>query len=174
MNVIIMGPAGSGKTTQARLLAEELGVPHLSAGELLHFQSQGESDLDRRIKKTMAAGKLLPDDVAGGLVAQHLKSKAYRQGFVLDGFPRNLNQAENFKIKVDKLVYLRVSREENTKRLLKRGRPDDTGEIIAKRLDIYYQETEPVLAYYKKRGVLVEVDGERSIEEIAGDILGKI
>lgn len=174
MNIIVIGPQGSGKSTQAELLAEELGVPHIEVGELLHYASQEDSPRGQEIKKAMNAGVLVDDRLVVEAVEERLKVKQYQKGFVLDGSPRDLWQAEHFKIKFDRVFYLDVSDEVNIKRLIKRGRKDDTPELIKKRLEIYHRQTEPVLDHYRQMGILEEVDGERSIEEIHQDILERV
>jgi len=173
MNIVVMGPPGSGKSTQAELLAEDLGIPHLEAGNLFYYLSQEDSLRGREIKKIMEAGGLLDDQLVLKSVEEHLKNKQYRKGFVLDGTPRNLWQAEHFKTKLDKVFYLDVSDKENMKRLVKRGRKDDAPKVIKKRLKVYHQDTEPMLDYYRKKGILEEVDGERPIEVIHEDIVSK-
>lgn len=174
MNIVVMGPVGSGKSTQAELLAEEEGVPLLKVGDLLFFKSKEDTPLGKTIKKNMEAGEIVEDEVTNQIVKEHLKNKSYKNGFVLDGFPRTLKQAEMLKVLIDNVFYLAVSDEENTRRLLARGRKDDTPNLVAKRLAIYHQETEPVLDYYRQQGILEEVDGEKSIEEIHQDIMGRL
>lgn len=172
MNVIILGPVGSGKTTQARFLADFLGVPLLNAGDLLFFASQEDTDEARNIKKSMETGDLVDSNVMHKLLQDHLCQVEHKNGTLLDGHPRTLSEAEELdKIwQVDKVVYIKISDEEAIKRLTARGRGDDTPEIIKKRLEIYHKETEPVLEYYKQKGLLEEINGERTIEEISADI----
>lgn len=174
MKIIVMGPQGSGKSTQADLLAEVLGLPCLEMGDLLHFISQEETERGRKIKKAMEAGVLVGDETILKVVEEHLQMPAYKKGYVLDGFPRNLETAKEFNQKINQVFYLKVSDKENIKRLVKRGRKDDTPELIKKRLKIYHQETEPVLDYYRQKGILEEVDGERPIEMIHQDIVGRL
>lgn len=169
-----MGPPGSGKSTQAELLADQLGVPHLQTGDLLYFLSQEDTHRGREIKKLMEAGDLVDDQLVLEAVEEHLKGEAYKKGFVLDGTPRSLWQAEHLKVRFDKVFYLDVSDEENIKRLVKRGRKDDTPEVIKKRLKAYHQDTEPMLSYYRKIGILEEVDGERPIKAILDEIMARL
>ncbi|PJE69945.1 adenylate kinase [Candidatus Shapirobacteria bacterium CG10_big_fil_rev_8_21_14_0_10_48_15] len=174
MNIIMMGPQGSGKSTQAELLAEQLGMAHLEAGELLHYLSQVATPQGRAIKKIMASGQLVGDELMVKIIKQRLAEPQYQNGFVLDGFPRVLSQARQFDAKIERVFYLQVSDQEGVKRLLKRKRADDTAATIQKRLLLYHQETEPVLDFYRSRGVLTTVDGERSVEAIHQDILKRI
>jgi len=174
MNYIVMGPQGSGKTTQARLLAQDLELPHFNVGDFLYYLSLEKSSVGRRIKKAMRGGLLVDEDLVLKLVTSQLQKEQYQKGFVLDGFPRRLSSAERFEVKINEVFYLRVSDEVNIKRLVKRGREDDTPVLIRKRLAIYHQQTEPVLAYYRRQGILAEIDGERPIEIIHQDIMKRI
>ncbi len=173
-NLIVLGPPGSGKSTQAKLLADSLGIPWLEAGNLLYFLSQEDSGKGRAIKEAMVSGKLVADNLTVEAMIKQLTSTNYKEGVVIDGFPRSLGQAQMFKLPINKVFYIEVSDKENTKRLLKRGRSDDTLETIRKRLAIYHQETEAVLDFYAHQGILIKVDGERAIELIHEDILKKL
>lgn len=172
MNVLILGPVGSGKTTQARFLADFLGVPLLNAGDLLFFASQEDSEQAKKIKNAMEKGELVDSQVMHKLLEEHLKQDEHEKGTLLDGHPRTLGEAEELdKIwKVDKVVYIKISDQEAVKRLTARGRGDDTPEIIQRRLEIYHKETEPVLEYYRQKGILEEIDGEREVGQVAADI----
>ena len=174
MSLIVMGPQGSGKTTQAELLAKKLNLPHLQTGELYRRVAKEKSPLGRKVKELLGKGHLVPDKEHNELLEREVKKPLYKNGFVLDGSPRTLSQAKSQPFKVDKIFYLDVSDEENTKRLLRRGRKDDTPELIAERLRIYHRETEPVLKYFRQQGILKEVDGERPIEVIHQDIMNRL
>lgn len=169
-----MGPPGSGKSTQAKLLAEFLSVPCLEAGGLLYYLSQENSERGRKIKEAIEAGSLVEGRLMVDIISEQLKSPSYKNGAVIDGFPRSLSQARDFQFPIDKTIYVGVSDEENIKRLLKRGRKDDTPKLIKKRLEIYHHQTEPVLEFYRQKGILLAVDGERPIEEIHQDILEQL
>lgn len=170
MNVLILGPVGSGKSTQAGHLAQHLGVPHLSVGDLLYYASQSDSAQAQAIKEKMEKGELVDHDTVVALVEEHLKQNEHLVGTVIDGFPRNIEEAEKFSLPLDKVIYLKVGDLETEKRLLARGRTDDTQDVIKRRIEIYHQETEPVLEYYRGKGILEDIDGEREIEVIAADI----
>lgn len=174
MNIVVMGPAGSGKTTQAQLLADYLGVPHLNVGDLLYFYAKEESETGKRVKEAMESGELVEDDLTLRLVEEHLGQLEHKNGTVVDGFPRSLSQAEKLSISVDLVFYLRVSDDVTKERLLKRGRSDDTQDLINKRLEVYHRETEPILEYYRKNGVLACVDGEKDIQSIFQEIQQKL
>lgn len=171
MKLLIVGPPGSGKSTQAELLEKELGLPHLSTGELFHYLSLEKTPRGQQIKEIMESGKLVDDKLTLKIVEERLRDKQYQRGFILDGTPRSLWQAQNFKIEFDRVFSLEVSDQETIGRLTKRGRGDtDKPAVIEKRLAVYHRETEPMLDYYRQLGILTAVDGERSIETIFKDL----
>lgn len=159
-----MGPQGSGKSTQAALLAQKLTIPHVSTGDIYRAISQEDTDLGHKVKGMLDRGELIDDETTFRVVDRHLG--AIQGGFIIDGFPRTLVQAQREAFLVDKVIYLKLSDEEATKRLLARGRADDTPELIAERLKLYHQLTEPILSYYRQQNKLAEVDGTASIEEV--------
>ena len=173
MNIIVMGPQGSGKSTQADLLAKKLNLPHLQIGELGRRLIKQKTALGKKIEGFWVKGALAPDDLLMEILKLEINKEEFKGGFVLDGMPRTINQAKILSFKIDKVFYLKVSDKINVERLMKRGREDDTKDLIKKRLGFYHQETEPVLDYYRKMGILEEVDGERSIEMIFEDIAGR-
>jgi adenylate kinase len=175
MNILILGPQGSGKSTQAQLLALDLGLPYIAMGEILRTISLlKDSPTARIVKQKLEQGKLIPLDLASSIINKRLEQKDCQKGFVLDGFPRNRKQLTPLKIKFDKVFYIKVSDKEGIRRLLARGRQDDTPEIIAERLRIYHGETEALLETFRKDKILEEIEGERSAEEIHQDILERV
>jgi len=183
MNLIILGPQGSGKGTQSKLLAEKLSLKHISTGDLLRNAAKPKTKKAKIIKSLLSKGTLIPFETTLDVLEPVLKTTT--QGFILDGMPRDLRQAEHLdwflkKIdqSIDKVIYISLSKESTFTRLNKRaeieGRSDDTEEAIKKRLDIYEKETVPVIEFYKKQGSLIEIDGEPDVETIHKNILEKL
>ncbi len=164
MNIIVMGPPGSGKTTQAKLLAKKLDVPNISTGDIYRVVAKENSELGRKVKAVMDSGELLDDQTTFQIIDRHLGE--IKGGFVIDGFPRTLIQAQRNVFAVDKVFYLRLDDGQAVKRLLLRQRNDDTSEIISERLRLYHQDTEPILNYYRTQDKLVETDGGKTVEEV--------
>lgn len=177
MKIILIGIQGAGKSTQGNLLHDKLKTPYLSTGHIFREMAKEKTPLGRYIKEIMNAGFLIPDERTVEIVTEYLKKPEYKNGYILDGFPRTLEQVKMFKNGVDKVVYLNVSDKEALWRLSYRngeGREDETLAAIRKRIELFHQLTKPVLDFYRGRGILVEVDGEKLIEEIHKEILGKI
>lgn len=177
MRIVLIGIQGSGKSTQGNLLAEKLSLPYLSTGHIFRVLAAEKSRLGRYIKEVMNAGYLIPDRKTLSIVSDYLKRSEYKNGYILDGFPRTINQAKSFKEVLDKVFYLKVSDKEALWRLAFRNgenggnREDDTLAAIKKRIDLFHRFTEPVLDYYREKGVLAQVDGEQTIKEIHREIL---
>ncbi len=178
MKIILMGIQGSGKSTQGNLLSEKLGIPYLSTGHIFRLLAQEKTNLGRYIKETMNAGYLIPDRKTVKIVNDYLVRDEYKKGYILDGFPRTLFQIKSFKEPIDKVFYIKVSDSEALKRLsLRNGeqaREDDTEKAIQKRIDLFHRFTEPVLTYYRQKGLLLEINGERTVEEIHREIMSRI
>jgi len=177
MKIVLIGIQGAGKSTQGNLLSEKLGVPYLSTGHIFRELSKEKTKLGRYVKEVMNAGYLIPDRKTVYIVAEYLKRSEYKDGYIIDGFPRTLSQVEFFKDGADKVIYLKVSDGQALKRLSFRngeGREDENPKAVAKRIESFHKFTEPVLDYYRGKGMLIEVDGEKTIEEIYKEILKKI
>lgn len=159
----MLAPPGGGKGTQGVRLARELGVAHISSGDVLRFEVATGTELGREVQTHMAAGRLAPDELVTRAVLPALQG---RNGYVLDGYPRKLSQAEGLDF--DAVVFLNVPEEVVKRRLLARGREDDTPEAIDERLREYGHDTKPLVEHY--RDVLVEVDGDRPEDEIAAEL----
>ena len=183
MNIILFGPPGAGKGTQAKLLQDKYSIPHLSTGDIFRAAIKNETPLGVKVKAILDEGHLVPDETVVDLVADELKKTKYDDGFILDGFPRTVPQAEAFdKIAenqnkaVDGFVVLTVPEKELISRILSRGqgRTDDTEERIKTRLQVYHKETEPVKNHYASKGVVKEIDGIGTIEEIFNRIVSAL
>jgi adenylate kinase len=174
-----VGPPGAGKGTQASALSEKLGVPHISTGDLFRAHIANETELCRQVKQYLDDGKLVPDDVTNQMVVERLAQSDTANGFLLDGFPRNIGQADvlakelaDSDQKLDAVVQLQVDEEVVVKRLMARGRADDNEDVIRHRQHVYRSETAPLLDYY--RDVLVTVDGVGEIDEITERVLAAL
>jgi adenylate kinase len=177
LRIVLIGIQGAGKSTQGNLLSKKLGIPYLSTGHIFRNLAKEKTKLGRYIKEVMNAGYLVPDKKTLSIVKDYLQRDEYKNGYILDGFPRTLAQVEAFDEPIDKVIYLKVSDREALWRLSYRNgevREDETLGAIRRRIELFHKVTEPVIDYYKKKGILVEIDGEREIEEINKDILEKL
>lgn len=179
MKIIIVGIQGAGKSTQGNLLKEKLNIPYLSTGHIFREIAKERTPLGRYIKETMNAGYLIPDSKTLEIVSEYLSREEYNDGYILDGFPRTVKQAESFKNGIDKVIYLEVSDKEALWRLSFRGedgtaREDDTLAAIRKRIELFHKFTNPVLDFYKKKRKLVTIDGEQEIEKIHKQIMHEL
>ncbi len=174
MNIIFLGPQGSGKTTQAKMLAEHLGLPYIEMGQLFRDRANEDSEVAKQIKSALNSGELVPDEIAVKALHEKLARQANRAGFVLDGYPRNQAQMEGLTTTIDKVFYVKVPDEESISRLLKRGRADDTEEALKRRLQIYHEKTEPLLSQFRTKNLLVEIDGQPAVEDVNRTILEKM
>ncbi len=176
--LLLLGPPGAGKGTQARLLSERLGIPQISTGDMLRAAVAAGSEVGRQARSFMDAGKLVPDEVVIGVAEQRLGLADAKGGFILDGFPRTAAQAEaldrmlpRLGCRLERCVALTVNGAELVERLLKRakleGRSDDNEQTIRTRMQVYQDSTAPLVAYYRAGGVLVEVNGLGSVDEVA-------
>jgi adenylate kinase len=176
MKVVLMGIQGAGKSTQGNLLADKYDMAYLSSGHIFRTMSQEKTPIGRYIKETINAGALVPDDKTLEIVEEYLTRPEYQKGYLLDGFPRTVPQAEAFKNGLTAVVYLKVSDKEALWRIAGRmmaadqARADETLPAIKKRIDSFHEHTEPVIEYYRSKGLLVEVDGEQEVHEIFAQI----
>ena len=163
----MLAPPGGGKGTQGMRLARELGVRHISSGDVLRQAVADDTELGREVKAHMAAGRLAPDELVTRAVRPVIEKL---DGYILDGYPRTLAQADGLEF--DAVVYLKVPDDEVMKRLHARGREDDKPAVITERLREYEDDTEPLIDHY--RAVLVEVDGNRAADEIAAELKARV
>ena len=210
MKVVLLGPPGAGKGTQAARIAEYLKVPSAASGDLFRDHQKRDTELGRLARSYMQRGVLVPDEVTIGMVSEWIETEAGEGGFLLDGFPRTLGQAEALDEALantdglDRVLYIRVSNDELVRRLTGRlvcrgcgatfhrvsnpppangacgecegelyEREDDRPEAVGKRLEVYFSETAPLIDYYGEAGILREVDGEQSIEDVGRELVEK-
>jgi adenylate kinase len=181
VNLLVLGPQGAGKGTQAARIGAEHGIPHISTGDMFRDAIGEGTELGQKVKPILESGQLVPDEITVSLIRERLGRADAGDGFVLDGFPRNLAQAEALDDMLaeigrglDAILFFDVPDRVGMERALQRAqieeRTDDTREVIAKRLEIYHRETEPIVEHYRATGKLVPVHAERSIEEVAREI----
>jgi adenylate kinase len=173
MKIVIIGIQGAGKSTQGNLISAKLKIPYLSSGHIFRQMSTEKTPTGRWLKETINAGALVPDDMTLKIVLEYLKRPEYHRGYILDGFPRTVAQAEVFNGGVDKIVFLKVSDKEALWRLSGRldNREDETLAAIRKRIEMFHKWTLPVLKYYKKQHKLATINGEQEVEQVFQDIM---
>jgi adenylate kinase len=181
VNLLVLGPQGSGKGTQASRLAEEREIPHVSTGDMFRAAIAAGTPLGRRVEPILASGELVPDELTVELIRERLSEPDATRGFVLDGFPRNLAQAEALDAMLtgigrdlDLVLFFDLDQVTSTERLRRRaeieGRDDDTPDAIARRLELYHEQTAPLVELYRASGRLVTIRAERTIDEVANEI----
>jgi adenylate kinase len=177
--MVLLGPPGAGKGTQAQVLAERLGIPAISTGEMLRAAVLEGSELGRKVQGIMTSGALVDDATMAEVVRGRLAKADACKGFLLDGYPRTLPQAETLEAilreegcDLDGVLLVDVPEDELVRRALARRREDDKEEVIRERLRVYREKTAPLIGYYRKRGLLREIDGDRPIEEVTAGMLG--
>lgn len=212
MKIILMGPPGAGKGTQAEVLVKKLDIPHISTGDMFRAAIKNQTPLGVKAKEYMDAGQLVPDEVTIGIVEERLGQDDCQKGFLLDGFPRTVTQADaldeiltEMEVKLDGVINIEVDQEKLIARLtgrrvcrqcgatfhvlfnapVKEGvcdkcegelyqRSDDSEETARNRLDVYNQQTEPLIVYYKEKGMLININGDQAIDQVLSDIMASL
>ncbi len=181
MNIILFGAPGVGKGTQAAILSERLGVPHISTGAIFREAVAAEKPIGLEVKRYMDEGLLVPDELTTAVAIDALNEERCASGFILDGYPRNESQAEallkaleSSNRSVDRVIYLTAPIDELVERMRKRGRADDTEDVIRTRFDVYNNETAPVLDYFRRTNQVIELNGVGEVEEVQQRILDAI
>ncbi|WP_084074818.1 adenylate kinase [Demequina sp. NBRC 110052] len=185
MRAVLLGPPGAGKGTQAVRLSERWSIPAISTGDIFRANVKGATELGRRAQEFMNAGALVPDEITNAMVRDRLAQDDTGEGFLLDGYPRNPDQAieldsmlADMGIELDAAIEITADMDEVTARLLKRaeieGRADDTEPVIRKRLEVYATSTAPLTAFYEGRGVLVQVDGLGAVDEVTDRLVAAV
>lgn len=185
VRLLIVGPPGAGKGTQATLIAERYGIPAISTGDIFRENIKNQTELGKQVEAIVSGGRYVPDDLTNAIVADRLAQSDAAQGFLLDGYPRTVEQVHELDrilsadgAALDAVVLLVADTDEVVQRLLKRaqeqGRADDTEDVIRHRQKVYAEQTEPLISLFDERGIVVRVDGLGSIDEVStriGDAL---
>ncbi|KQN72787.1 adenylate kinase [Devosia sp. BK] len=181
MRLILLGPPGAGKGTQAKILVEAYGIPQLSTGDILRAAIADQTPLGLEAKAIMDRGDLVSDTIVNGIVSERIDAEDCKPGFILDGFPRTIAQAQaldsmlaNKGLKLDAVIELTADADELVRRVIQRSkdsnRPDDNPDVIRKRLDVYTTSTAPLVDYYGQQGLVKTVDGMEPVENVTGAI----
>lgn len=185
MRLLIMGPPGAGKGTQAAIIGDHYGIPAISTGNIFRLAITQRTRLGERIKRIISEGGYVPDKLTLQVVVQRLEEEDTKGGWLLDGFPRTVGQVKALDAELDAhgftldaVISLTADEDAIVERMLKRAeienRPDDNEETFRNRLEVYHQETDPLLEVYGERGLLVEVDGMGSVEDVSARILAAL
>jgi adenylate kinase len=185
MRLILMGPPGAGKGTQAKVIGTHYGIPAISTGDIFRANVSANTPLGQEAKRYMDAGEYVPDEVTNAMVRDRLGLSDCNPGFLLDGYPRTLQQVDeldkmltDYSCSLDAVVTLTADQDELVKRLLQRahleGRADDTEDVIRRRQEVYAEQTAPLIALYRERGLLVEVDGMGEIDVVTHKVFAAI
>jgi adenylate kinase len=182
LNIVILGPPGAGKGTQGKLIARDAGIPHVNTGDIFRAECAAGTELGNKVKSIIDAGDLVPDELTSEIVRARLEQDDTSQGFVLDGFPRTLAQAEALdralaesdRGDLSVVLDFEVPDEMAVERLLGRasaeGRSDDAPDKVRHRLDVYHQQTEPLVEYYRARDLLVPIHADASVDEVFSEV----
>ena len=176
MNLLFIGPPGAGKGTQASRVAERLGIPHISTGDMFRDHVSRGTELGVRVDAIMKAGAYVPDEITVEMLRERIAEPDAAEGFILDGFPRTVGQVEALDgllgaDSLDAVIVFEVDEDSLVERLLSRGRADDTEDTVRKRFKVYQEQTAPLLEIYGERGLVIHVDGLGEIEEVTERIL---
>jgi adenylate kinase len=185
MRILMMGPPGAGKGTQAKVVAERLGIPTISTGDIFRANLAGRTELGLVAQRYMEAGEYVPDEVTNDMVRDRLAQPDTEPGFLLDGYPRTVDQVKALDAilgedghELESVVVLDVDRDELVQRLLRRaqieGRADDTEEVIRRRQEVYAEETAPLIAIYRERDLVLTVEGSGDIGEVSERVLSAL
>jgi adenylate kinase len=181
VNLLLLGPQGSGKGTQAARISDEYGVPHIATGDMFRAAIAAQTELGKRVQPILDSGELVPDEITVAMIEERLGAPDASNGFALDGFPRNLPQAEALDAmlagigrNLDGILFFDIPDSVGMERALKRaeteGRADDTPEVISRRLAIYHEDTEPIVEHYRATGKLIPLHAERSIDQVWAEV----
>jgi adenylate kinase len=183
MRLILLGPPGAGKGTQAKVLVETYGIPHLSTGDILRSAIADRTPMGLAAKEVMDRGDLVSDEIVNGIISERLDAEDCKGGFVLDGFPRTIAQAEALDemlaekgVSLDAVIEMSADPEVLVERIVNRAREsggargDDNEEVLRKRLDVYRESTAPLVEYYRAHGLVKAVDGMQSMEDVTAAI----
>jgi len=166
MNIVLIGPQGSGKSTQGKKISEDFNIPYISTGDMFREIQVGEDEFSISIREKLSKGELIDDETTNKIVRKHLEKSKFYHGFVIDGYPRSINQSMSAPFVLDLILHIAVPNEESVDRLLKRGRADDVEDNIRKRLGLYYAETEPILEYWREVDKVIDINGIGSVTEV--------
>ena len=181
INIVMFGAPGSGKGTQAKQMAEKFNLQHVSTGDLFRYEISHKTPLGLKAQEIINRGDLCPDDITLGMLRNHIEKHADSKGFIFDGVPRTIKQAEMLddptfftNLDITKVIYLKVEMEEVQRRILKRAeieqRADDTPATVKARVENFFAQTMPLVDYYRNHGKLVEINGMQDIEHVFADI----
>lgn len=174
MKIIVLGGQGSGKSTQAKMLAAKLGLPYIEMGQLLREKSKANDTEAGEIREAVEAGNLVPDQIVIKTLNERINKSDCKNGFVLDGYPRNYAQLEGLPKGITRAFFIKVPDDITIKRLIERGRHDDSLDLITRRLELFHYQTEPLLTYFRQEGILEEVSGLGTREQVHQDIIARL